>query len=134
MWAQYNPSPDSSLSVSVHADPRVDQLEKKQATINAAIKKANARSMKGYRLLVVNTSKRDEAINAKTKIYTYFPELKAYLVYQSPYFKVKAGNFRTREEAEKYRQNLNAVFPKGVFIINDVIQITPEKENWDARD
>ena len=82
----------------------------------------------GYRVLVVNTNKRDEAIAAKTKIYTNFPELKAYLVYQSPYFKLKAGNFRTREEAAQYQKMLAPYFPKGVFIMNDSIEVTPEKE------
>jgi hypothetical protein len=90
--------------------------------------------MRGYRLLVINTNKRNEAIDAKTKIYTYFPELKAYLIYQTPYFKLKAGNFRTRDEADSYRKNLNAVFPKGVYIINDTIEITPQKDNTDSKD
>jgi hypothetical protein len=121
-------------SVVIHKDPRVEALAKKQAALNAAIKKASARSMRGYRLLVINTNKRNEAIDAKTKIYTYFPELKAYLIYQTPYFKLKAGNFRTRDEADSYRKNLNAVFPKGVYIINDTIEITPEKDNTDSKD
>ncbi|HJW16202.1 MAG TPA: hypothetical protein VJ499_03735 [Flavisolibacter sp.] len=121
-------------SVVIHKDPRVDALAKKQAALNAAIKKASARSMRGYRLLVINTNKRNEAIDAKTKIYTYFPELKAYLIYQTPYFKLKAGNFKTRDDAERYRKNLNSVFPKGVFIINDTIEITPEKDNTDSKD
>lgn len=116
-------------SVLIHKDERIDVLAKKQAAINAAIKKANARSMKGYRLLVINTNKRNEAIDAKTKIYTYFPDLKAYLVYQTPYFKLKAGNFKTRDEAEKYRKTMASIFPKGVFIINDTIEVTPEKDN-----
>jgi hypothetical protein len=76
----------------------------------------------------VNTNKREEAIDAKTKVYTYFPELKAYMSYQSPYFKLKAGNFKTRDEAERYRKNLMNLFPKGVFIVNDVIEIKPEKD------
>lgn len=115
-------------SVIVHKDPRVDLLVKKQASINKAVKKASVRTMRGYRLLVVNTNKRDEAMDAKTKIYTYFPDLKAYLSYQSPYFKLKAGNFKTREEAEKYRKTMEPIFPKGVFIINDIIEIKPEAE------
>lgn len=123
-----------SPAVVVHKDARLDALVKKQAAINAAIKKANARSMKGFRLLVVNTNKRDEAINAKAKVYTYFPELKAYLVYQTPYFKLKAGNFKTRAEAEKYRKDMSSFFPKGVFIINDTIEITPEKEKENEND
>jgi len=131
--AQVNTYPDTN-SVVIHKDARIDALARKQAALNAAIKKASARSMRGYRLLVINTNKRNEAIDAKTKIYTYFPELKAYLIYQTPYFKLKAGNFRTRDEADRYRKNLNAVFPKGVFIINDTIEITPEKDNSDSKD
>jgi SPOR domain len=123
-----NVSFSDSTSVVVHKDPRVDALVKKQAAVNAAIKRASARSMKGYRLLILNTNKRNEAIDAKAKIYTYFPDLKAYLVYQTPYFKLKAGNFRTRDEADRYRKSMASIFPKGVFIINDTIEITPEKD------
>ena len=80
-------SAQDTPSVVVNKDPRIDLLLKKQGEVNAAIKKANARTARGYRLLVINTNKRDDAIAAKTKVYTNFPELKAYLVYQSPYFK-----------------------------------------------
>ncbi|HEX6334074.1 MAG TPA: SPOR domain-containing protein [Flavisolibacter sp.] len=118
-----------SSSVVVHKDARVDEMVKKQAAANAAIKRASARTMRGYRLLVINTNKRAEAIDAKTKVYKFYPELKSYLVYQTPYFKLKAGNFRTREEAEKYRLLMQAVFPKGVFIIPDTIEIRPEKDD-----
>lgn len=114
-------------AVLVHKDPRIDLLVKKQASINTATKKAYARTMKGYRLMVMNTNKRDEAIAAKTKVYTYFPELKAYLVYQSPFFRLKAGNFKTREEAEKYRKQMAPLFTKGVFIVNDTIEVKAEK-------
>jgi hypothetical protein len=117
-----------STDLIVHADPRVEMLVKKQSDINLAVKKANARTARGYRVLVINTNKRDEAMAAKTKIYSNFPELKAYLVYQSPFFKLKAGNFRTREEAEQYKRSLSYYFPKGVMVINDIIEVTPEKD------
>jgi SPOR domain len=116
-------------AVVVHKDPRLDVLLKKQGDINAAVRRANARTARGYRILVVNTNKRDEAIAAKTKLYTNFPELKAYLIYQSPYFKLKVGNFRTKEEAQQYQRNLGFYFPKGVFIIADIIEINPEKDS-----
>ena len=79
--------------------------------------------------MIVNTNKRDEAIAAKTKVYTYFPELKAYLQYQSPYFKLKVGNFKDRKEAEDYQKQLNIYFPKGVFIMNDLIEVKPQKNS-----
>jgi hypothetical protein len=118
-----------STDVIIHADPRVEMLVKKQSDINLAVKKANARTARGYRVLVINTNKRDEAMEAKTKIYSNFPELKAYLFYQSPFFKLKAGNFRTREEAEQYKRSLSYYFPKGVMVINDIIEVTPEKDS-----
>jgi hypothetical protein len=119
----------ATAGVIVHKDPRLDVLVRKQSEINTATRKATARTMKGYRLLVVNTNKRDEALSAKTKIYTYFPELKAYLSYRSPYFKLKAGNFKTREEAEKYQREMTRMFPKGVFVVNDIIEVKPERED-----
>ena len=116
-------------SVTVHKDPRIDMLIKKEAAINSSNKRSSGRTMPGYRLLVINTNSRDEAINTKTKIYTYFPELKSYLLYQSPFFKVKAGNFQTRDDAKRYQSLMSTIFPKGVFIINDTIEVRPEKDN-----
>lgn len=114
-------------SVVVHKDPRIDMLIAKQASINTTSKKLYGRTMRGYRLMVMNTNKRDEAIAAKTKVYTAFPELKAYLVYQAPFFRLKAGNFKTRDEAIRYQRMMNTYFPKGVFIVNDVIEVKPEE-------
>lgn len=124
--AQGTATPTSS--VIVHKDARIGVLESKQSSINTATRKASARTARGYRLLVVNTNKRDEAIAAKTKVYQYYPELNAYLSYQTPYFKLKAGNFQTRAEAETYRKRMAPLFPKGVYIINDTIEIKGEKE------
>ncbi len=118
---------DTSGLVVVHKDPRLDLLVQKQIQINEETSRLARRTMRGYRLMVINTNKRDEAITAKTQVYTYFPELKAYLQYQSPFFKLKAGNFKTRDEAEEYRKRLNIYFPKGVFIMNDVIDVKPEE-------
>lgn len=118
-----------SNSIVVNKDPRIDLLVKKQAQINEESTKEARKAGKGYRLLVINTIKRGDAIAAKTKIYSNFPELKAYLLYQSPYFKVKAGNFKERKEAEVYQKKMKAYFPNGVFIMNDVIEIKLEKDN-----
>ncbi|MBD0366961.1 MAG: SPOR domain-containing protein [Flavisolibacter sp.] len=131
--AQQNDSanPDGTTlqtaSVIIHKDPRIDLLVKKKAAINKNAKKSVARTGRGYRLLILSTNNREEAIDAKTKVYTYFPDLKVYLSYQTPFFKLKAGNFQTRAEAERYRKNMATLFPGGVFIINDTIEIKAEK-------
>jgi len=115
-------------AVIVHKDPRVDLLVKKQIQINEETSREARRIGKGYRLLVINTNNRDEAVDAKTKVYTFFPELKSYLIYQSPYFKLKVGNFKDRKEAEEYRERLQKYFPRGVFIMNDTIELKLDKD------
>jgi hypothetical protein len=120
-----------STSVIVHKDHRLDLLVKKQANINEVTSRESKRTDKGFRLMIISTSNRDEALAAKTKVYTYFPELKAYLWHQSPYYKLKAGNFKDKKDAEAYQRRLNAYFPKGVFIMKDVIESKPSKNNED---
>ena len=121
--------PADSNSVIVHKDYRLDLLVKKQAQINEETTRDSRRTSEGFRLMIIITNNPDEATAAKTKIYTYFPELKAYKFYQSPYYKVKAGNFKDRKDAEAYRKRLNVYFPKGVFIMHDKIEVKAAKNN-----
>jgi hypothetical protein len=115
-------------SVTVIKDPRIDLLLRKQAEINDVSTRTatRRRTARGYRILIISTNKRDEAIAAKTAVYNYFPELKSYMWHQSPYYKVKVGNFTTRAEASNYQKRLSPFFPRGVFIMNDVVEIKPE--------
>ncbi len=121
-------------TVIIHKDARLDLLVKKQAMINEATTRDARKTDKGYRLMIVSTNNREEALAAKTKVYTYFPELKAYLWYQSPYFRVKAGNFKDRKDAEAYQRRMNTYFPKGVFIMKDIIEVKQGKGENDDDD
>jgi hypothetical protein len=112
-----------SGNVTIHKDARLDLLVTKQAEINEVTSRDARKTGKGFRLMIISTNSRDEAISAKTKVYTHFPELKPYLWHQSPYYKLKAGNFKDRKEAEAYQKRLNTYFPKGVFIMNDIIEL-----------
>jgi hypothetical protein len=127
LFAQDTTAVDSN-SVIIHKDPRIELLMNKQAQINEETSRDARKMGKGFRLLVIRTNNRDEAIAAKTKLYTYFPDLKSYLWHQSPYYNVKAGNFKDRKEAEDYQRRLNLYFPKGVFIMNDIVELKLEEE------
>jgi len=124
------PLPDTN-SVIIHKDPRLDLLVKKQAYINDVTSRNSRRTDKGFRLMIISTTSREDAMAAKTKVYTYFPDLKAYLWYQSPYFRVKAGNFKDRKNAEAYQKRMNIYFPRGVFIMKDIIEVKPGKGGLD---
>ena len=129
-FAQDTTTVDSN-TVIVHKDPRIDLLISKQAQINEQTSRDSRKTAKGYRLMIISTNNRDEAISAKAKVYTYFPELKAYLWHQSPYYNVKAGNFKDRKEAEAYQKKMNVYFPKGVFVMNDIVELKLEKQPWE---
>ncbi len=120
---------DSTSSIVIHKDPRVDLLVKKQAQINEVTTRDARRNVAGYRLQVINTSDRNAAISAKTKIYQLYPELKAYLLYQAPYFRLRVGNFIDKEEAEDYRKSLSKEFPNSVFLVRDTIEVKIAEPN-----
>ena len=107
--------------VRIFKDPRLDLLIKKQIEVNEFTTRSSRRLVAGYRLLVANTKDRQEAINGKALLYDKFSELKSYLWYQAPYYKLKVGNFKTKEDAEAFSAKLKPFFPKGIFIMNDDI-------------
>lgn len=116
-----------SVGVVVHKDPRIDLLVKKQIEYNEVTTREARRFVQGYRILIMNTNDRVKASNAKTKLYEEFPELRSYLQWQAPFFKLKLGDFTTREEADDFLESVKRVFPSGVYVVRDIIEVNPDK-------
>src|SRR5277367_2406047 len=110
----------------VYADICVDSLIRKQIQINEATTRDSRRNIPGFRIQVANSTDRNQVFAIKTKIYQSYPELKPYLIYQPPNYKLKVGNFKTPEEAEPYLQKLTQSFPSGVYMIHDIIEVKPD--------
>jgi hypothetical protein len=115
-----------SNSVVVHKDPRVDMLINKQIQINEETTRDSRRNIPGFRIQVITSNDRNKVFAAKTKIYQQYPELKPYIMYQPPNYKLKLGNFRTQEEAQPYYDQLIKLYPSGVYIIHEVIEVKPD--------
>lgn len=121
-----------SHSVYVVKDSRFDLLTKKKAEINK--KSAGSKKpTKGYRIQVLNTTDRSQALNTKSKLLTIYPEHKTYLMYQAPYFKIRIGNFVEKSEADDLKKELARMFPTGVFVIPSDIEVKQEKEKEDTK-
>lgn len=114
-------------SVTLKKDNRIDQLMAKQIEINEYTTREARSTVPGFRIQVVNTTDRNQAIQTKTKVYQSFPELKAYLLYQSPYFRLRVGNFLTRKDAEAYQKKLAKEFTQNIYIVNDIVETNPDK-------
>jgi hypothetical protein len=117
-----------SQTITVVKDPRLDMLLRKQAELNKEVDKINNKTGPGYRIMVVNTNDRTKALEVKSRMMSEFPDEKSYLIYQSPYFKILIGNFRTRQEAEPFQKKILEIYPTGVIIVPATVEYKPEKE------
>ncbi|WP_295128361.1 SPOR domain-containing protein [uncultured Chitinophaga sp.] len=122
--AQDNTVADNTGSVKVVKDSRIDVLVKKQIYINTLA----IRNQPGFRVQVITTNKRNEANDAKARVMQLFPDYRTYIDYQAPYFKVRIGDFRSRDEATELRNKLTNQFAGGVFVVPAIINVSPDKE------
>jgi len=122
--AQDNTLSASNTGVRVVKDSRIDILIKKQIYINTLA----IRNQSGFRVQVITTNKRGEANEAKARVMQLYPDYRTYLDFQAPYFKVRIGDFKTREEASELRDRLSNVFSGGVFVVPAIINVSLDKE------
>ncbi|MFA6249596.1 MAG: SPOR domain-containing protein [Mucilaginibacter sp.] len=115
--------------VQVVAPSLFDTLLAKRAALNSKVSGGGGSatvysSSFGYRVQIYSGSNRVAAYNAQAKFNKEFPEMRTYIVYHEPNFKVRAGDFRTRIEAERMKEQLKVWFPI-MFIISE--KINPPK-------
>ena len=129
--AQATLSKDSlapSRNITVFMDSRLDLLVKKEAEINEAIASA-PKVAKGFRLMVLSTTDRTQAMKLRAKLLQLFPEQKIYMSFQPPHIKVKLGNFLERTEAEQYKKEiiLNKLVTTDIYLLPEIIEIKTDK-------
>ncbi len=117
------PRPADSSSVTIVKDPRIDLLVRKQIEINEESTRDSRRFVPGWRIQVINSPDRGKVFTAKAKMLQEFPDWKPYLLYQSPNYKLRVGNFKTQEEAEEAVKQISREFPSGVYVIPDTIEL-----------
>ena len=104
--------------LNIQCDPRINELMRQQADQS---KKSN--SMIGFRLQIYfgsGENAHQQAIRIKTDFLSSYPDVKTYLIFKSPDFIVRVGNFRTKSEALKMQKSLLFKFPNA-FIVTDEI-------------
>jgi|GEM_PF-71413 len=124
--AQTTPIPTRGR-LEIIKDSRVDSLIAHRYTSGKGGKRAtnsNYISAYGYRVQFYSGPNRKEAFSAQNRLLQMHPELRTYINYKEPNFKVKAGDFRSRLEASKLIQDLKGIF-SSLFIISE--KINPPK-------
>ncbi|MGB4446309.1 MAG: SPOR domain-containing protein, partial [Dysgonamonadaceae bacterium] len=90
--------------------------------------------MRGYKIQAFagndqRTSK-NEAYSKQALINQAFPELETVIIFDSPFWRLRVGNFKTREEAEKVLDEMRMAFPsfgKEMYIVPDEVKIPIEQ-------
>lgn len=119
----------ASDTTIVIKDPRMDVLTQKQRVINQKLSMMAGNGLyKGFRIQVISTNKREDAMRIKSDLLSNFPDHKSYIIYQSPNFKVRIGNFIKRDEAAKLKILLNKYYPQGVYIVEDAVEYNPRED------
>ena len=108
----------SNGSVNVSQDDRIESLISKQRQLY----KLDS-SFSGYRIHIfmeIGNEALKHAEDVKKQFERAFPDIPIYLTYAEPYFRLRAGDFRNRVEAEKCLRRIKPKF-KEAFVTADMI-------------
>ncbi|MDR0763416.1 MAG: hypothetical protein LBF01_02850 [Bacteroidales bacterium] len=104
---------------NIYFRENIEELLKKNREYNISQK------IQGFKILIFSQTgngSKSNAFSAKNDFLELFPNIPTYLIYEEPYFKVKAGNFKTKREALEFLRIVQDVYPN-VFIVQDVLDI-----------
>ncbi len=100
---------------NVKADANIEQLLKLHTAAS------RNRTVAGYRVQINQETNRDLVRGEKVLLLQQYPNLKTYEVYQSPYFKVRAGDFTNRLAAFKLYSDLKPMFKRCIIVPDRVL-------------
>ena len=113
----YGQTKDTVRAVVVQ-DERINGLLNKYILMNG-----EKRTIEGYRVQIFfasgNNSKK-MANDTKTEFLANHPTISTYILFQSPNFKVRVGDFRTKLDAYKFYKEIVADYPSAFIVKDDI--------------
>lgn len=100
-------------SVTIHKDTRLDQRINEYGEI---IPPNTQAQINGYRIQLAFEQSKVELEKQRDKFMTAYPTIETYIIYRAPNFFLKAGNFRTKLEAEKIKFEVENDFPTSTVV------------------
>lgn len=92
----------------------LQQSSKVRSALANHISANGRKKYNGYRVRIYlgsSQSARDASLHALNTFQRLYPDIPSYRIYESPNFRVLAGNFRTRYEADKFAEAVKHDFP-----------------------
>lgn len=120
---------DTNLSqpgsgMAIHADPRLAVLVEKHRSQQTG----GIRHMRGYRVQIYYGIDRNVAINRKVDFMRRYPNIKVYMSYTQPQYRIKVGDFASREDAlDLYREMISLY--GACMIVPDYVTINTSQDD-----
>lgn len=119
--------PDTS-GVVVHADPRLAMLFVKKQESGYKGLKGSIRSTRGFRVQIYNGNDRIVAQQRKVDFIRRYPNIRSYMSYIAPSYRVKVGDFKTRAEAYKLYQQISSLYTPSM-VVPDIVEINTLRDD-----
>ena len=108
-------------TIVIKQDSRVQDLVERHMRQNK-----KKQGIDGFRIqLLFNSgpSAREQATRMKAEFLSAFPGYPVYVLYQTPYYKVRIGDFKTKREALRVYHLIQKKYPTA-FIVNDIVKFS----------
>jgi len=116
------PGSDTAITVELRYPEEIEVLLAKHQNLNSASKD---RLVKGFRIQIYAGLERNTSDEVKMNFLQQFPDTRIYQSYSRPTFKIRVGDFMTRQEAELFCQRVKNWFP-GAFVVSELIELTKQ--------
>ncbi|MNS41534.1 Sporulation related domain protein [compost metagenome] len=83
------------------------------------VKRRISNVSKGYRIQIYSGPDREKAKSVKIDFMKRFPSVRSYITYASPYYRIRVGDFRSRQEAGEFYRYLGQSYT--VMIVPSLI-------------
>lgn len=103
--------------INIIATTNIDAIVNKHIRINS-----NRSRMSGYRIQLAQNSSRSFVLEKKNAFLQKFPNIRTYMVYEQPYFKLRVGNYESKLEAFKMYRDILRNFGNA-FIVEDFVDV-----------
>lgn len=113
--------------LKIYQDPGIDSLIGRYILYNLRLN-----GLEGFRIQIYNSSNknaRDESGKVRAEFMSRFPDIESYASFDKPsYYKIRAGNYRSRIEGTRYLLMIRKVFPDAI-LVPDIINFPDQNNN-----
>ena len=103
----------SQIDTTYNSEGKITTINQKG--INRLVSKykqilKNTGGIEGWRIQIKFKAKREDILPYQIRFTNLYPDIPAQIIFDSPYYKLTVGNFRTRNEALKVQHDISKKF------------------------